>query len=312
MIRANDSVARRTEKKIEYQSNVNELDDIAYEELFEFISLEDQVLLPIVDTLGYIFKIHKQAIFSVFQTNVHPFFQQVIKEAEDDAALLMNAICIYLDIIEFIVPEGKIYVNDMLNIVLKSAVDNDSRLRQCCIFGIGIIAEKYPDFILPQTNKCLQIVLESFNNSKNNVEEYGLCYENAISTIYRFLTVLEPLKNSEEIWNIWFSSLPLSRDETEAMVNHRCLVELYQKGSPFVTGPAKIKHTIEIMISALLDTEDCDGDVTLLSDDLTKDAIKAILKDLTKTELQLLQNIISQLNIENQQKLQTLLLFFFI
>ena len=72
----------------------------AIEALEEWLEVETDLMTYVVDSIGYLIKIHKAALFPTLMSKVKPFFAPLLGE-EVPSTLRHNAICVYDDMIEW-------------------------------------------------------------------------------------------------------------------------------------------------------------------------------------------------------------------
>lgn len=198
---------------------------------------EQQLLTPLVDSVGYTLKFFRQALLPHFEQHILSLLSPKLVDLSDIRASIA-AICLYDDIVEHCGVEaaGKFAPTLEKGIVAALEQDsNDLELIQAAVYGIVQIARHTPQVIPPaDLTTFLKRLLELTNKSKEEIGDFAYVAELAASAIAS-LTLLGPYRDlnfvpRERLVSAYLSHLPVLHDDDEANICHAGLCHLVQSG----------------------------------------------------------------------------------
>ncbi|TDH65048.1 hypothetical protein CCR75_008975 [Bremia lactucae] len=215
--------------------------------------LEEGVFRSMVDSIGWIVKIQKEAFFSVFHTQLLAFVTPLL-EQKTVPMLRGQAICMIDDIIEHCGAAAQELLPLFLNQLVQGLEDQSSSVVQASAYGIGISAEKCGMAFDPFRQNALEKLVHLINASANvDDEECGAARDNAVSAVAKICLACEGAVDAAKIWPLWLQWLPLHTDVLEARDVHSRLLSLVISGNAHVLGAgySNFPQILKVFASAL-------------------------------------------------------------
>ena len=224
---------------------------------------EDNLLKPLVDSIGYLLKFSKTEFVPIFETCIVPTLGKYLSITSDVRASVA-AMCLFDDIVEHCGPEAAAKYSPTLlqgiMVVMNDPSKYDQDLVQAAVYGIIQIVRHSSTTII-SSNNMQTIVQQLLILTQANKDEVGddiYLYELAVSTLAS-LVLFGPyadLKfvNRDIVMNVFLKSLPLEQDEDEAKICHAGLCSLIENG--FVDLKVEAPRIISVIGSILSDVNE--------------------------------------------------------
>ncbi|CAL5227386.1 g10339 [Coccomyxa viridis] len=149
------------------------------------------------------------------------------------------ALCLLDDILEFSPAGSAKYISDAVPQLLAGCKDKDHNVRQCSVYGLGILAQQHHEAFRATLRDALVAILGIITAPGAREEENETATENAIAALGRVLenhsAAIEESAAAQS-WNVWVNSLPLAEDKIEARYVHAQLVRHVEASDPRVLG----------------------------------------------------------------------------
>lgn len=233
-------------------------------ELVGHLQREEDLLTPLVDSVGYIMKCFGSKFVAIFEENVAVKLGNFLTSGPDVRARL-SAVCLFDDCIEHCGSEaaakfGPPLVEGILNGIHQGNMEYDGELQRAAIYGISQLARYAPPTVLaPQAQHFAQYLCGLLTDTKEESDDV-VVYENASSALASLMLFPNaPFQNSgfvkrETLESSFINSLPIREDEDEAKVCHDGLCDLVEHGRINVDSSTLARILQEI----LADVEDGD------------------------------------------------------
>ncbi len=226
-------------------------------DLNEFVNneqeAEDDFMLEVANLFGMIFRSHKAASLSLFQvvyTNlIIPALSNPNPKSQQFALFLIDDSVEHIG--EFL---SKEILVSFLQTVCGFTLSPVLELRQCSLFGVGIIAlalrENFHPFF-EETVKHLTQAVEIPKKEDENNRQFSTVKENAISSFGKVIHIVGstlPAERLQMYLRYWVTHLPIIHDQKEAPGQHSMLVTALQTNPNLIINnePAAMKHVVEI------------------------------------------------------------------
>ncbi|KAG2431232.1 hypothetical protein HXX76_009760 [Chlamydomonas incerta] len=148
------------------------------------------------------------------------------------------AICLVDDLLENSpAGMGKHFAN-VLPILLEATRSDHADLRQCAVYGLGVMAAKAPlELFRPQAAAVAEIMAGIIRHPEAKSEDNDMATDNAVAALGRVLShhpeALGP-DGGAAYAQLWLGSLPLKADAVEATAMHEQLVVMCEGQDPRV------------------------------------------------------------------------------
>ncbi|KAF1794456.1 Armadillo-type fold [Phytophthora cactorum] len=276
--------------------------------------LEEGVFRSMVDSIGWIVKIQKEAFFPVFQTHLLAFVTPLL-EQKPVSMLRGQAICMIDDIIEHCGAAAQELVPLFLNHLVQGLEDQSPSVIQASAYGIGVSAEKCGAAFDPFCQNALEKLVHLITVSANvDDDEVGAARDNAISAVAKICLAREGAVDAAKMWPMWLSWLPLRTDVLEAREVHARLIALVSSGNAHVLGAdyANLPQILKVFASALLfdlaEAEDAadDEDMSTISEESKPQLRELLAKLQSQLPGPVVQGAWAKLSGDEQQALSQL------
>ncbi|KAL6755245.1 armadillo-type protein [Haematococcus lacustris] len=163
------------------------------------------------------------------------------------------AICVVDDLLEHS-PAGRAkYFQQVLPVLMEATTDEHADLRQCAVYGLGILAAKAPEAFRPFVPEALQRILHVIGAPNAKEEDNQLATDNALSALGKILEFHSDAIDSGAVTQAWLGGLPLLGDVVEAAVQHDLLARLLEARDPRLLGAngASLPRVLGVLVTIL-------------------------------------------------------------
>ena len=226
------------------------------------LAQEENLLVPLVDTVGYTLKTYRESFVPIFKTFVVPTLSPFLSTGDDIRARL-SAVCLFDDCVEFCGSAAAETFSPMLLQGIQNGLDDskngaDDELKRAAIYGVAQIARYAPRAVLLPVAQGLIQLLASIATSP--LDHEAPVYENSISALAS-LVLFEnaPFVGSgfvkrELVMGAFLESLPLSEDPDEAKICHSGFCDLLECG--LISVDCRMEEIVCGILSLVEDGED--------------------------------------------------------
>lgn len=198
--------------------------------------------------------------------------------------LRFNAICVFIDAVEFCGPDAREFAAPLLPVQLEHLMSDHLPLRQPCAYGLGQLAEvrraaptpapasavltrpalpprpclrapqHAPDALRPRAAEVARQLVAVIQAPGAREEDALASFtENAVSTLMKLAQHLPDAVDARALTAVWLQQLPLRVDEAEARINHALLVKLARAQSPQLLGcaPDALAQVVRVLAELL-------------------------------------------------------------
>eukprot|EP00884_Botryococcus_braunii_P020479 jgi/Botrbrau1/7114/Bobra.0165s0131.1 len=144
-------------------------------------------------------------------------------------------ICIVDDILEHSAACSQKYMGHLVEVLVQGCRDPDANLRQCSVYGLGVLAQHRPEAFQSIAQTALQLMVDILSQPDARSEEKGNVTDNAASSLGKVLEYHSNIAD-ENLASTWLRMLPLTHDTVEARIVHDQLLRLVEKGDTRVLG----------------------------------------------------------------------------
>lgn len=146
------------------------------------------------------------------------------------------AVCVVDDLLEHS-PAGRArFALQVLPLLLEYSTDKHSDLRQCSVYGLGVLAAKSPEMFKPYVGDTLQRLLMIVNHPEARSEDNEMASDNAVSALGKLLEFHSDVVDGAAVASSWVNYLPLTADAIEAQSQHEMLVKLMEAHDRRILG----------------------------------------------------------------------------
>lgn len=221
---------------------------------------EEELFDQVSTCLGSFLKKFNDAALPYVET-IMPLIAPLLDKSRSDEERRIG-VCVVDDLLDHS-PAGRAkYSAQVVPILLDACTSNDPDLRQCSVYGLGVLASKAPEIFNPIAAEVLKRILAIIQHpeargkgcntpppsyltplSVPSDDTNEMATDNAISVLSKF--VLQPYCDVfPDAFSTWLGSLPLTADRVEAIANHDLLVRLVEQRDPRVIGQAH--HLVKV------------------------------------------------------------------
>ncbi|KAL8008700.1 putative importin beta family [Plasmopara halstedii] len=312
------TVASNSAQRLMAQHRENQLDEDydaeAALQQTENDELEEGVFRSMIDSIGWIIKIQKEAFFPVFHSHLLMFVKPLL-EQKVVPMLRGQAICMIDDVIEHCGAAAQELLPLFLDHLVQGLEDQNPSVIQASAYGIGVSAEKCGGAFDPFCQNALEKLVHVINVSANaDDDEVCAARDNAISAVAKIILARGSAVDAAKMWTLWLTWLPLRTDVLEAQDVHSRLISLVNSGNTHVLGAefSNLPQILKVFASALLydlsESEDAANDDEVLT--ISKDSRLQLRELLAKLQSQLPSSVVqaawAKLNSDEQMALSQL------
>ena len=233
------------------------------EEYEGLLKLEEELLTPLVDSVGYTLKFFGKEYVPIFEALVVPVLGPFLTSSGSDVRALISALCLFDDCIEHCGQEAAAkYAPQLLQgimMVLEQASAAPKDLLQPAVYGIAQMSRHAPSNLMAQHVQTIVHTLLSITDcSKEEAGDDIYLVEVAVSALVS-LTLFGPFPdlkfaNQDLLISRFLNHLPIQQDDDEAKVCHAGLCHLIESGRINLSDEAV--RVTQIIGNILCDVED--------------------------------------------------------
>jgi hypothetical protein len=208
------------------------------QEIDDALRKEEDLLTPLVDSVGWLLKTYRDSFLGIFERLVVPVLGGYLHSGNDVRAT-SSSVCLFDDCIEFCGASAAIKYSPMLlQGVLKGlsndAYGTDSDLKRASVYGVAQMARYAPASVLEPHARWIVQQLSQISSNPNLHD--AAVYENAVSALASAALFRNaPFARSgflkrDIVVQQFMSALPLTVDEDEAKICHAGLCDLVEGG----------------------------------------------------------------------------------
>jgi len=163
------------------------------------------------------------------------------------------AVCVVDDLLEHSAAGRAKYAGQVLPMLMEACTSEHADLRQCSVYGLGILAAKAPEFFRPYVGDALQRILAVISAPGAKDDDNEMATDNAVSALGRILEFHGDAVDGAMVAGAWLGALPLTGDAVEAVVQHAFLVRLLEARDARLLGPnnANLPKIVSIAVQVL-------------------------------------------------------------
>lgn len=240
-----ESVERRKAKEDAIAGNEG-LDEEDKEAFDEELEIEEDTLKCLVDSMGQLLKLHKEAFMPIFDSHIAAAFS-VFLSPQQPATLQIVSICMIDDAIEFGGAPAHKYIPQALSVFVRNITHSNPVLRQCSVYGIAQAARVCPDIFAQHVSTIVPALVALVRQPNARDEDNEAITENAIYCL-GVLCAMPQYKclswgiDAKDVTGLWLQSLPLRQDEIEAKVSATHLCDLIERNDENTLGGGSLTN----------------------------------------------------------------------
>lgn len=222
--------ARMNALKEAREENYDEED---MEDLMERLEGDHEDMETLIDAHGYLLKQHGPNFLSIFNDlSVQTFGPMLASDVAPE--LRWAGICAYDDVIEHCGPAAASHLQTCMMPMLESSSSQNALLRQAAVYGVRVVAEKFPQqfsqFVAPVLAVLMTLIRAEDAREGENTgpTENAICALGTICAHYG--GGKHPSVNLDQILPHFVQQLPIKEDEECAQLAHEHLVQFVEQG----------------------------------------------------------------------------------
>eukprot|EP00798_Chlamydomonas_sp_ICE-L_P025737 gene25737-11397_t len=227
------SAEERRQERLKRQGT-EDFDEEELEALEEENQQEEELFDQVGSCLG--------AFLKKFNDAVLPFVEKIMPQIAPLLATNRNAedrriaVCVVDDLLEHS-PAGRVkYFPIVLPILMEAVTSEHADLRQCAVYGLGVLASKSPDMFKSACPEALTRVAAIVSHPDANNDDNEMATDNAVSTLGKIMEFHADVVDVNQVASLWLSKLPLTADRVEAVSQHEVLVKLLEAQDARILG----------------------------------------------------------------------------
>jgi len=236
-VKAADALASAGYAESEIRDELQELD-------FE----EEEFSVEVIDSIGYLIKIHGAGMFSVYDEQLAPLASTLLTEGSSSGAR-HNALCILVDGMMYLGPQAAKYVDGLVPCLIRDLNDENPLLQQVCCYGLAQLAEHFPEKFAAIATPAVDALLGLLQSCREDYEpgDEDHVLENTVSALGRIASKSPAGVQSAQVLSTWLENLPLQFDEEEAQFSHRLFCKLVSEKSPLLGAKDNTAQILRIL-----------------------------------------------------------------
>ncbi len=201
------------------------------------LKLEQELLTPLVDSVGYTLKFFRQDFLSLFELYIAPVLGPKLEDQSDVRASL-SAVCLFDDVVEHCGADAAAKYAPRLMAGIVTAFEqhaSEKELVQACVYGIAQIARYASSSVLsPHIQTIIHRLLALSSSPKDETGDDQFLVEIAASALAS-VTLLGPFQDLKFVprhvlVDAFLSQLPILQDDEEANICHSGLCHMIENG----------------------------------------------------------------------------------
>eukprot|EP01023_Acetabularia_acetabulum_P020767 TRINITY_DN20853_c0_g1_i5.p1 TRINITY_DN20853_c0_g1~~TRINITY_DN20853_c0_g1_i5.p1 ORF type:complete len:1109 (+),score=260.05 TRINITY_DN20853_c0_g1_i5:163-3489(+) len=242
-----NSKQRRQDRMKRTREAGEELDEEDVEALNDEEKMEQELLESVNVVIGSALKKYGDDIVPALETLL-PYFAELVDPSQQ-ADFQRIGVCVMDDILDYTQNAGLKYVNQFMPVLVNGCASDNPDLRQCAVYGVGLVAERHPT-LYPQFHpQVLECVMNILKDPNANSEDNQLCTDNAISALGKIIKSHSSLLNGQDFVGTWLGNLPIIQDAAEATAMHGQLVDMVEMNDSRVVS--NLPQVAKIFIKVL-------------------------------------------------------------
>ena len=219
--------ASRTKERLERKED-EDYDEEEDEMVNEEMRSEEEVIDQITEVCGAMARSAKATFLPVFDNSkLFPYLHGALSSS--NKAQQRSAVMAFDDIIENCGAEAVKYFNDVVPVLLMGSADmEDSGMRQCCVYGLGVCAAVGGALFAPAVPAALQALQTCVGHKDSLKRDNRAATDNAVSAVGKIAEHCSMACNASDVLGQWLAFLPLKTDREEARVVHEQLCRLLE------------------------------------------------------------------------------------
>lgn len=202
------------------------------------LQAEQQLLTPLVDSVGYTLKFFRQDFLPLFEKYVAPILGPKL-ESQSDVRASLSAVCLYDDVVEHCGADAAAkYAPQLMQGVVKAFDQNSNEkdLVQAAVYGIAQMARYAPSGVFSSHLQTIIHRLLSLTSRPKNEAGDDLYLVEIAASALASVTLLGPYPDvkfvpRQTLVDSLLSQLPILQDDDEAKLCHAGLCHLVENGT---------------------------------------------------------------------------------
>lgn len=153
-----------------------------------------------------------------------------------DSAERKAAICVFDDIIEFGGEAGHSYIRQVLRALDAFVTDKDPNVRQSAAYGLGLCAQFGGADFASYSSSVGQKLLSYLSWRGAYTPENITATENVVSALMKMVEYQRPFMDVSNLIDPILNNLPLSKDESEALIAHEIFSVWLERRDTVIIG----------------------------------------------------------------------------
>lgn len=195
------------------------------------------ICTELADIYGGAVRCHPESIRPLWSTHID-FILSILDDEEVSWMMRQTALCFIGDSAEHLKEPLRPYLLQVLPYLIHYVTDEQPAVRQASAYGLGSIAQHFPEEMPDWTENCIEALLGVIDQEGSRDDENAQGpTENAICALGKFILYL-PLPDEQlaELLPRWLTYLPLFVDALEAHICHGILMTIIEANNPHVWG----------------------------------------------------------------------------
>ncbi|GLC61179.1 hypothetical protein PLESTB_001728100 [Pleodorina starrii] len=198
--------------------------------------LEEELFDQVATAVGAFLKKFGDDVLPLVESLLMTRYGAMLTDKSRSAEERRIAICLVDDLLENS-PAGMVkHFNNVLPILLEATRAEHADLRQCAVYGLGVMAAKAPaEAFRPHAASVAEIMAGIIRHPDAKNEDNDMATDNAVAALGRVLAhhaeALGP-DGGAAAATLWLQSLPLKVDAVEATAMHEQLVNMCEAQDP--------------------------------------------------------------------------------
>jgi hypothetical protein len=208
------------------------------QDYIEQLKSEQQLLTPLVDSIGYTLKFFGTAFLPIFEKYILPVLGPKMEDQSDVRATL-SAVCLFDDVVEHCGPDAAATYAPRLMQAVATALEqhsNEKELVQASVYGIAQMARHAPSgVLLGHLQAIIHRLLALTSRCKDEAGDDVYLVEIAASALAS-VTLLGPFPDvkyvpQQTLIDSFLSQLPILQDDDEGKICHAGFCHLIESGT---------------------------------------------------------------------------------
>ncbi len=240
------------------------------QDIMEEDEWEGDILISVVDSIGWVIKDKKSLVLPIFEQTLWPFCETLL--SSKPSHLRHFALCMCVDIAEHCGPSAEPFLPRLLLTLINVLQESGDvpELCQAAAYGLAVVGDprlrngggKCVEFDTCATT-VVSLLLAQIHREDARDEDRAAATDNCIGAVLHLLTQHEVVLTRSGCSELQpplimlqlLSWMPLRDDILEAQSVHEFVLDLIDAGHPLVTTPAALPHIVQLLLSLLSYTQ---------------------------------------------------------